>query len=171
MIIGNGDIAKSIKHYNLDRPLVTFFASGVSNSKEDKEGEYEHEKDLLFKQPRELHLVYFSSLCIYYSQTRYAMHKLEMEHHVKGSFPSYTIVRLGNITWGNNKNTIINFFKWEHYNLRIPNLNDEYRFLINGEQFNYWIRNIPFGMKNEMNITGEMVHVKEIWRRVCDGKY
>lgn len=171
MIVGNGDIGKALMLSEADRPLVTFFASGVSNSLETNENEYDREWNLLKIQPKYQHLVYFSSLCIYYSHNRYASHKKQVEHYIKANFGCYTIVRLGNITWGDNRNTIINYFKQEHRNERVPLLQDTHRFLTTQREFNYWMSLIPVGIKNEMNITGEIVTVKEIWRRVCNGQY
>ena len=171
MIIGNGDIAEAIKQAMVDKPMITLFASGVSNSRETNEKEYDREWDLLKIQPKHQHIVYFSSLCIYYSQNRYSAHKKQIEHYIQSNFGCYTIIRLGNITWGDNRNTIINFFKYEHRNDRIPQLRDTYRYLITKEEFMHWLNLIPVGTKNEMNITGELVTVKEIWRRVCNGQY
>lgn len=169
MIVGNGDIAQQL--YRADRPFVTFFASGVSNSKQDDEMEYEREIALLMKQPKDQHLVYFSSLCIYYSQTRYAQHKVRIERLIKDNFQTYTIVRLGNITWGKNKHTIINYFKWQHYKKETPSLENGHRFLLSEWEFCYWMQHLPIGTKHEMNIPGEMVSINEIWKRVQDGKY
>lgn len=169
MIIGRGDIAQQL--YRVDKPFVIFFASGVSNSKQEDEKEYEREVVLLMKQPKDQHLVYFSSLCIYYSQTRYAQHKSQIERLIKGSFQTYTIVRLGNITWGRNPNTIINYFKLQHCSRRTPSIEDGHRFIITDTEFCYWMQRLPIGTKNEMNIPGEMVSINEIWRRVQNGQY
>lgn len=169
MIVGNGDVAQKLAW--VDKPFITFFASGVSNSQQTDEKEYEREIALLWNQPKDQHIVYFSSLCIYYSQTRYAQHKKHVERIIKELFNSYTIVRLGNITWGTNPNTIINFFKWQHSKGVEPQLRNEHRFLITDAEFCYWMQHLPIGNKNEMNIPGEMVSVNELWRRVCDGKY
>lgn len=171
MIVGHGDIAQALKEAAVDRPFITFFASGVSNSKTEDVKEFHREIELLYEQPKDQHIVYFSSLCIYYSQSRYALHKLKMEHEIKALFPNHTIVRLGNITWGKNKNTIINHFKWEHHNGRTPELQDTCRFLIDAHEFIHWMKLIPVGIRNQMNITGQMLHVNEIWRRVCNGEY
>lgn len=169
MIVGNGDIAQQL--CRVDKPFVTFFASGVSNSKQEDEKEYAREIDLLQRQPKDQHLVYFSSLCIYYSQTRYAQHKVQVERLIKENFQTYTIVRLGNITWGRNPNTIINHFRLQNRSKRPPHLEEGYRFVVSDTEFCYWMQHLPIGTKNEMNIPGEMVSINEIWRRVQDGKY
>src|SRR3990167_9943118 len=107
-IFGRGDIAMAL----VDHPGRLFFASGVSNSLETRESEYQREKDALATQTRELQLVYFGSLAVFYSDTRYTRHKLEMESLVK-EFPSYAIVRLGLITWGDSPSTLINHLRGE----------------------------------------------------------
>ena len=169
MIVGNGDIAQQL--YRADKPFITFFASGVSNSKQEDEKEYAREIALLLRQPKDQHLVYFSSLCIYYSQSRYAQHKVQIERLIKEYFQTYTIVRLGNITWGRNPNTIINYFKLQSRSKRTPHLEDGHRFIITEPEFCYWILHLPIGIKNEMNIPGEMISINEIWRRVQNGQY
>jgi len=53
-IVGSGDIASVLK----DRDGFIFFASGVSNSQETRESEYQREKDLLMIQDKGKHIVY-----------------------------------------------------------------------------------------------------------------
>ena len=88
MIIGNGDLASVLP----DREDLIFFASGVSNSQETRESEYQREVDLLMKQNRDSHIVYFSTLASFYSRTRYVDHKLNMESLIKRYFKKYTII-------------------------------------------------------------------------------
>ncbi len=126
-IIGHGDIASILT----DKSDRTYFASGVSNSQETRESEYFREKKLLLSMPHNRHLVYFSSLCIFYSNTRYAKHKREMEDLVILNFKPYTIIRMGNITWGTNPHTLINFIGnkiRKHEPFEIQNV---YRALVN----------------------------------------
>lgn len=171
MVIGNGDIAKTLIEEGLDRPEFTFFASGVSNSRETKDECFRREVNKLHRLPCDCHVVYFSSLCIYYSDSIYADHKRAMEHRIKVEFKSYTIIRLGNISWGNNPHTIINHFKAEHAAGRIPLLRDTYRHIITREEFAYWMKSIRTGVNDIMNIPGEFIHVNEIWRMVVNGEY
>src|SRR3989344_3073332 len=98
MIVGNGDIASVLPK----KKNILFFASGVSNSQETRESEYQREKNLLLKQDRQAHIVYFSTLAVLYGDNSYVKHKKDMEELVKQEFPRYTIMRLGNITWGTN---------------------------------------------------------------------
>jgi hypothetical protein len=172
MVVGKGDIAKTIIDCGLDRDDVIFFASGVSNSKETSRAEFMREYELLAEYSKcGLHLVYFSSLSIYYSDSDYARHKRSMEYEVQRLFKTFSIFRIGNISWGNNPNTIINFFKAEHAASRTPQLRDEYRHVISQPEFIYWIKKINLNARDFINIPGEFIHVYEIWRRVQDGKY
>lgn len=165
MIEGNGNIALVLP----GRDDLLFFASGVSNSQETRESEYEREMILLMKQNRQAHIVYFSSLSIFYSDTRYTRHKRKMEFLVKKYFSPYTIIRLGNITWGDNPHTIINFFKNKIKNNEPFEIRDEYRYLIDKPEFLHWISLIP-NWNVEMNIPGRMVKVRDIVKEIKEGK-
>lgn len=153
MIIGHGDIASVLK----DREGFIFFASGVSNSQCTDEAEYDREIALLREQNPSQHLVYFSSLAIFYSDTRYVQHKRLMEDMVKARFPRHTIIRLGNISWGNNPHTLINYLK-AHPEAEIQ---DTYRYVVDLEEFTHWIEMIPV-WNCEMNVVGARLKVKEI---------
>ncbi len=164
-IIGHGDIASVLS----DREDRIYFASGVSNSKETKESEYEREKGLLLTQnhfPEGGHLVYFSSLSVFYSNSRYTLHKKEMEELVKLNFHPYTIIRMGNITWGTNPYTLINFIKNKIRNREPFEIQDVYRYIVDKDEFLYWIDMIP-EWPCEMNIVGRRMLVKDIVKEYC----
>ena len=161
-IVGNGDIAKVLKN----RAGFTFFASGVSNSRETRESEYRRELDLLLKQPKNKRLIYFSSLAVYYADNRYTQHKRQMESTIKEEFPHYTIVRLGNITWGVNPHTLINFLRERLYKGKPLTIRDEYRYIIEKDEFLHWISLIS-DWNCEMNITGKRMKVQEIVDEYC----
>jgi nucleoside-diphosphate-sugar epimerase len=157
VIIGNGDIGSVLK----DRDGFIFFASGVSNSQETRESEFQREKDLLMGQDKGKHLVYFSSLCVFYARTRYAQHKLEMEKLIKENFKHYTIIRLGNITWGTNPNTIINYFR-NKIAMREPiEIQNTFRYITDLGEFLHWVSMIP-KWNCEMNITGRRMSIRQI---------
>jgi hypothetical protein len=153
MIVGHGDIASILT----DREDRLYFASGVSNSQETDEEEYQREKRLLMMQDKWRHIVYFSSLSIFYTNTRYARHKREMEKLVKKSFRHHTIIRIGNITWGKNPHTIINYLR-AHKDAEIK---DVYRYIVKKDEFLHWIDLIP-DWSCEMNIPGKMMKVVDI---------
>lgn len=172
MVIGNGDIAKTLKEESLDRDDVIFFASGVSNSKEISRAAFMREYELLAEHSKcGLHLVYFSSLSMYYSNSDYAAHKRSMEYEIQRLFNTFSIFRIGNISWGSNPNTIINHFVLEHAAGRTPELKDVYRHIITRKEFIYWMNKITLTARDFINIPGEFIHVKEIWRRVQNGQY
>jgi len=159
-IEGHGDIASMLE----DKPDITFFASGVSNSSEDRESEYQREKDLLLKQDKSKRLVYFGSLAIFYSDTRYAKHKREMEELVINNFPQYCIVRLGNISWGDNPHTLINTLRNHAVKQEPLEIKDVYRYVVESEEFLHWIDLIP-DFNCEMNVPGTRMKVKEIVKK------
>ena len=113
--------------------------------------------------------MYFSSLCVFYQDTRYASHKREMEIMIRNGFVNYTIVRLGNITWGNNPHTIINYFKSKINHGETVDVRDEYRYIIDKDEFLYWIKMIP-QWPCEMNITGKRMKVSDIILEYCMGE-
>lgn len=161
MIVGHGDIAKALKDV-ANRDNFIYFASGVSNSGETRESEYSREKDLLLAQDKTKHVVYFGSLAIFYNpDTRYSKHKKEMEVLVQKLFPHYTIIRLGNITWGTNPHTLINFFKNAHQKGEALHIEDTHRYVVEKEEFLHWIEVIP-EWNCEMNITGKQMKVIDI---------
>jgi hypothetical protein len=159
MIVGHGDIASVLK----DRDDIIYFASGVSNSNETRWSEFKREFDLVMLQSG--HLVYFSSLCVFYSDTLYAEHKRKMEKIIKRTFENYTIVRLGNITWGDNPNTIINFLRNKIKNNEPFEVQNTQRYVIGKEEFLHWVDLIP-EWSCEMNITGQLLTITEIVRRI-----
>lgn len=157
MIIGNGDIASVLP----DRDDLLFFASGVSNSQETREEEFERELELLSKQDRKEHVVYFSSLSVFYANTPYTQHKLNVESAIKRAFRESTIIRIGNITWGTNPHTLINFIRNKITNKEQFEIKDVYRYIIDKDEFLHWINLIP-SWSCEMNLTGQRMKVADI---------
>lgn len=162
MIVGRGDIASVLPK----RSRKLFFASGVSNSLETRDSEYKREKNLLLKQDRKAHLVYFSSLAVLYGKNRYVQHKREMEELIKAEFPKYCILRIGNITWGTNPHTIINFFRRQLKSGKKLKIQDTFRYVIDQDEFLHWVNLIP-DWSCEMNIPGRRMKVSEIVDEYC----
>lgn len=162
LIIGHGDIAKVLPK----RDDLLFFASGVSNSGETRESEYQREIDLLMSQDKKQHIVYFSSLAVINPKeeeyTRYIWHKRHMEELIKKHFSKYTIVRLGNIDWGTNQHTLINYLKNKTERGEKIKLENVYRYIVSKEEFLYWINLIP-KFSCEINIVGRRMLVKDIF--------
>lgn len=162
MIIGNGDIAKVLT----DREDRLYFASGVSNSQETRREEYEREKNLLLSQDKYRHLVYFGSLSIFYTDTLYSQHKKRMEGLIKENFKHYTIFRIGNISWGTNPHTLINAFRKKIESREPLEIRDVYRYVVDKEEFLYWIDLIP-EWSCEMNVIGRRMKVADIVKEYC----
>ena len=165
-IVGNGDLATALKEAGVDRDDRIYFASGVSNSGPLPESEYDREVHLLLNQPRDKHIIYFGSLCIFSSKSRYSCHKSFMENLVRDNFEPYTIVRLGNITWGTNPTTLINHLRGKIERGEPYEVQDVYRYIVNKEEFLHWIRMIP-SWSCEMNVSGRRMKVREIIEEYC----
>lgn len=159
MIVGNGDIASVLP----DRDDLNFFASGVSNSGEKRGSEYARERELLLRQDRAAHIVYFGTLAVFYSDTPYTRHKLSQEATIKDEFDTWTIMRIGNITFGDNPHTLINYLR-AHPDAEIR---DEVRYIVGEYEFLHWVNLIP-PWSAEMNLTGRMMTVKEIKEEYCE---
>jgi len=157
-VIGRGDIAQVLQEIDKD---VLFFASGVSNSQETRESEYQREEDLLLQQDRSRRLVYFGSLSIFYGDTRYTQHKREMEELVKDNFPRYCIIRLGNITWGKNPHTLINAMRNKLLSGKPMEIRDTYRYIVDQNELLHWLGLIP-DFNCEINIPGRRMTVAEV---------
>lgn len=163
MIVGNGDIAGALREMDSSNRL--YFAVGVSNSAETRKSEFQREKDLLFNLKVQGHIIYFSSLSVFYSQTPYVAHKRTMERCVR-TWASvhqqhYTIVRVGNIAWGVNPHTLINHLRAQRERGETLTIQDAYRYVIERDEFLHWMQLIP-SWSCEMNLTGRRMKVAEI---------
>jgi hypothetical protein len=161
MIIGIGDIARILK----DRDGAIFFASGVSNSQCTDKNEFQREIDL-FNDVLSNHngesFFYFSTMSIYLKSSPYIAHKLRMENFVKLSYPNYNIIRIGNITFGKNSNTFINYFRNCIVNGLPYEVRDEYKYLIHEKELRLLTDNLPLIGRNEISVTGRIVKVQDI---------
>lgn len=115
MVVGNGLLGESMNLF-IDNDDVLIFASGVSNSKENRVSEYEREFDLLNKfLGTERKIIYFSTCSVLYDclePTDYIKHKLQVEDFIKSNFKNFIIFRLPNVVgYTENQHTSFNFFK------------------------------------------------------------
>ena len=114
MIIGNGLLGSAFIEFDL--PEVVFFASGVSNSSEISEKEFNREENLIHKilgdNPQK-QFVYFSTCSIYDSSKNgspYVLHKLKMEQIIINKASNYLILRVSNaVGKGGNPNLLMNY--------------------------------------------------------------
>jgi len=114
MIIGKGLIASQF--IDIDRKDVVFFASGVSNSSEKRQSEFDREfnliKDTIDCNPNKI-FIYFSTCSIYDSSkydSFYVLHKLKMEEFIKTNCSIFLILRISNaVGKGGNPNLLMNY--------------------------------------------------------------
>jgi hypothetical protein len=160
MIIGTGDIASILN----DRDGAIFFAAGVSNSSETRESEFYREYELLDKQDTDKCIFYFSSISIddLSKNSQYIAHKRKMELLIKSNFQNYNIIRIGNIMWGTNPNTFINYIKNKIKNGEPVEIKDEYKYMIEKEQLVLLTDNLPLIGQNQISVFGKMAKVKEL---------
>ena len=160
MIIGRGDIASILN----DREGAIFFAAGVSNSTEINETEFWREIELLDKQDKTKCLFYFSTIALddINKNNAYHAHKRKMELLIKSNFQNYNIIRIGNITWGSNPNTFINYIKNKIKNGEPVEIKDEYKYMINKEELVLLTNNLPLIGQNQISVFGRMAKVKEL---------
>ena len=131
--------------------------------------EFQREAILLQEQPLDKHLVYFSSLSIYYANTAYAAHKADMERIIKFDFPSYTIVRLGNITWGGNPHTVIGYLRQCVREDVLPVIHDACRIVIDLDRFKELLLNVTRLTPYEVNASGDRISIREMYDRIKKG--
>jgi hypothetical protein len=161
MIVGKGDIASILN----DREGAIFFASGVSKSTETNESEFWREIELLDKQDKTKCLFYFSSITlddVSKIGNQYLAHKRRMELLVKSNFENYNIIRIGNISWGSNPNTFINYIKNKIKNGEPVEIKDEFKYLIDKEQLLLLTDNLPLVGQNTISVFGRMAKVNEL---------
>lgn len=127
MIIGNGLIASLFT--DCDQENIIFFASGVSNSLENKKEEFLREENLIRKtiaeNPNKV-FIYFSTCSIYDSskaESQYVLHKLKMEQIITQLCSQYLILRLSNAVGnGGNPNLLMNYLVRSVKNKEIINV-------------------------------------------------
>ncbi len=158
MIVGYGDIASVL----MDRDGALLFASGVSNSSCCDHLKFQREIDLLMSQDKNLCCFYFSSINVEKKNTSYFRHKFIMEEIVRDNFPNYNIVRLGNILWGTNPFTFINYLKDRKRKGMPYKVKDEYKFVIDEKSFVMIVNNLPLEGQNTISVFSRMAKVKDL---------
>jgi hypothetical protein len=85
-----------------------------------------------------------------------------MESLIKANFENYNIIRIGNISWGSNPNTFINYIKGKLNNGEPVEIRDEYKYMIDKEQLILLTDNLPLLGQNTISVFGKMAKVKEL---------
>ncbi len=155
----------------IDDDRFVFFVSGVSDSTCEDNEQYQRERTYLNNINPRAHIFYFSTLSVFYNESRYTQHKELMERSIRSNFNFYTIVRIGNIVWGKNKYCMIPFFKDLHKRGGTPDIQDVYRNILTIEEFQYWMELFKQDPPKEASITGRLMKVNEIWEKVKNGYY
>jgi len=164
MIVGNGLIASLFKENDYKNTI--FFASGVSNSLEDRPKEFLREENLIRKTiseyPKKL-FIYFSTCSVYDSSktgSDYVLHKLKMEQLIKSSCEKYLILRVSNaVGKGGNPNLLMNYLIRSIKNNETINVHTKAtRNLVDAED----IKNITFQLieKSEFNKIVNVAYVQ-----------
>lgn len=162
MIVGGGDIASVLN----DRSDCMFFASGVSNSQCVDPAEFEREKNklhcyMLVNLVTNKSIVYFSTISINLINTPYTKHKKEMEEMIRKGATNYNIIRLGNIDWGKNPHTFINYIKAKKAKGEPVEIRNEFKYMISKEQLLYVTDNLPATGKHDISVFGDIKRVKD----------
>lgn len=163
MIEGSGDIASVLE----GRMGVVYFAAGVSNSSEKDEREYARERDRLRRVISRANmycecLFYFGSISCFFVSSRYTKHKEEMEQLIRDRCNQYNIIRIGNISWGTNPNTFLNYIRNKKAKGEPVEIRDEYKYMISKEQLRLLTDNLPLTGKNEISVFGECKKVADL---------
>lgn len=130
MIVGNGLLATAFApRFASDRAL-TLFASGVSNSRETRQTEFDRECDLLQHTLQAAPVLLYCSTCSVHdpelSRSPYVQHKLAMEQLIQRAGPQHAIVRLPQVVgFSANPHTLTNYL---------------YRQISAGERFQLWLQ-------------------------------
>lgn len=115
MIVGDGLIATGFENLKEYYSNYIIFASGVSNSKETSDKEYNREKDLVLKTIKEnknLKIIYFSSILVDITKNKYFKNKLEIEDIIKTNSDNYIIFRIPQVVGKNgNPKNLVNYIK------------------------------------------------------------
>lgn len=115
MVVGNGLLAKAFDCFEMNDNVVVF-ASGVSNSQEEKKHEFKREEKLLtntISKNKTKVFVYFSTCSIEDKSKKkslYVEHKKNMESIIREHCDEYYIFRLPQVVGISNSPTVINFF-------------------------------------------------------------
>lgn len=108
-VVGNGLLGSTFKRSKSEDCI--FFCSGVSNSLEVKESEFEREKSLLLQKLDNSKLfVYFSSVLASNKGNPYYQHKWNMEAMVANNSDNYLIMRLPQVAGAVDNETLLPSF-------------------------------------------------------------
>jgi hypothetical protein len=85
-----------------------------------------------------------------------------MELLIKSNFENYNIIRIGNITWGSNPNTFINYIRNKKSKGEPVEIKDEYKYVMDQQQLLLLTDNLPLTGQNTICVFGKMAKVSEL---------
>lgn len=162
MVIGNGLISRAFDDY-FGSEYYLIFASGVSDSNENRDSEYQREFDLIKSNlSNKSKFIYFSTINT--GDRKYFLHKRNMEKYIIENSNNYLIFRLPNIVGhGGNQNNLFNYLNKKIMNEEIIKVQNVYRSLVDVHDMKN-ICKYCFFLKNKiLEISGiETIKVSEI---------
>jgi len=195
MIIGRGTIAQLLSKFS-NREDVIIFASGVSNSLENDENEFQREINLLFQTINNIKdnqtFVYFSTINIFdpsLQENRYVLHKKNIEKIITSHLNEFIIIRTPIlIARSNNPHLLVNYLIYHIKNkLEFVVFKNAYRYFINSIDFvniteniinkmqigiyNLVIHDKPYSVKNLVADIENLLKVKGIYEEIEKGAY
>jgi nucleoside-diphosphate-sugar epimerase len=126
-VVGSGMIGSAFSTQSFDM-AATIFCSGVSNSLETRQREFDREISLIksiHKKNEGNIFVYFSSVMAEKSDAPYYLHKIQAENLIKKIFKNYLILRLPQVVGFTKNNTLVTFIiraLIRHEKIRVQNL-------------------------------------------------
>jgi len=174
VIVGNGLIAKAVESCNTGD--VILFASGVSNSVDPIQADFDREEKLLLGHLGfEKRFIYFSTVSIEDPDSNskpYIQHKIRMENLVKANSDNYLILRLPNMaSVRGNANTLFPYFYQALMeNRKVVIKSSAYRYLLTEQQLNAMLSQLL--LENIQNRTVNCIHgepflVEEIYQMLA----
>ena len=92
----------------------------------------------------------------------YLDHKIHMEQMVRDHFDNYNIIRIGNIDFGNNPKTFLNWIRHQQKTGAPYRVRDEYKYMITKKELLLITDHLPLAGQNEINVFGKMALVKDL---------
>lgn len=169
MIVGHGDIAKAI---NTDRVDAIYFASGISDSLYAGDKEFLREEQMIKSFSLNGYtktFFYFSSMSIFFKESKYTEHKKKMEDLVSKLYCHHWIIRLGNIWWGENPNTFLNYLKNRIDNNQPYKVKEEWKYMIERHDFQQVVCNLPlFAGGHTICLCSDVMKVEQALKRYME---
>jgi len=149
MVVGSGMLAKAFSSY-IKNENVVIYASGVSNSSENSDENFQREIGLLescIQENKHSLIVYFSTCSVNddsLKETKYVQHKKFIEEYIQNNTQKFIIFRLPIVIgYAKNNSTLFNFLKEKlSSNQDVFIQKNAYRYLVDIEDVSYVLSKI-----------------------------